>query len=143
MARVVPIRRTASPSPSRKKTIPKALKEQVWLQHVGTAFSSKCKTSWCTNIMNVFDYHTSHIVAEALGGPTDIGNLIPLCAKCNLSMGTMSFDDWSRLSTISGATNPVMINTPIIAIAAGSPASYASATVPIVPLGSPSCFCRR
>jgi 5-methylcytosine-specific restriction endonuclease McrA len=81
----------------KKKGIPKALKEQVWLAHVGAHFSSKCKTPWCKNGITVFDYHTSHLVPESLGGPTVLDNLIPLCAKCNLSMGTMTYSDWCKI----------------------------------------------
>ena len=89
---------TASPQKYQKKSIPKALKQQVWLHHVGQHFSSRCKTPWCSNIITVFDYHTSHIIPESGGGATNLNNLIPLCANCNLSMGTMTFTEWSRMA---------------------------------------------
>ena len=88
---------TATPK-YQKRAIPKALREQVWLHHIGHQFSAHCKTPWCSNTMTVFDYHTSHMIPEIDGGPADIGNLIPLCSKCNLSMGTMTFGEWSRLA---------------------------------------------
>ena len=33
-----------------------------------------------------FDFHVGHIILESKGGATKIDNLIPLCARCNLSM---------------------------------------------------------
>ncbi len=101
MPRVMPLsmRGDSPPIAARysKKQIPKALKEQVWLHHVGESFSSKCKTPWCKNTITVFDYHTSHIVPEVSGGPLTLENLIPLCSKCNLSMATMQFQQWADM----------------------------------------------
>jgi 5-methylcytosine-specific restriction endonuclease McrA len=82
----------------QKRAIPKALREQVWIYHIGHQFSARCMTPWCSNTITVFDYHTSHMIPEIDGGPTDISNLIPLCSKCNLSMGTMTYSEWSRLA---------------------------------------------
>ena len=48
-----------------KKSIPKGLKEQVWLKHVGQKFNAKCTVSWCTNIITPFNYHCAHIIAES------------------------------------------------------------------------------
>ena len=99
MVKIVPIQ-IDNPK-YHKKTIPKALKEQVWLLHMGRVFEGKCRTRWCNNKMTVFDFHTSHDVAEVNGGTTDIHNLIPLCSKCNLSMGTMTFKEWSQIVRIT------------------------------------------
>ena len=83
----------------RKIPIPKALREQVWIAKVGKKFQSKCLTPWCTNTMNVFDQHCSHDIPESAGGATSIENLIPLCARCNLSMGNeYTYKQWSRIS---------------------------------------------
>jgi hypothetical protein len=32
-----------------KDKIPKALREQVWLRHIGKKYQSKCKIAWCEN----------------------------------------------------------------------------------------------
>ena len=80
----------------RKNKIPAALREQVWIHHCGRRFQSKCSVIWCKNYINVFDFQCGHKHAEAQGGPTTLENLIPLCQRCNQSMGTMHFDEWTR-----------------------------------------------
>ena len=80
-----------------KAPIPKALREQVWLLAMGQAFQGKCPTNWCTNKINVFDFHVGHKIPESKGGPTTIDNLIPICSRCNLSMGNQyTTDEWSE-----------------------------------------------
>jgi 5-methylcytosine-specific restriction endonuclease McrA len=82
-----------------KATVPKALREQVWLTHVGRRYESKCVVRWCKNIMTVFDFHVGHDIPESQGGATEISNLRPICARCNLSMGSQyTVQQWARLS---------------------------------------------
>jgi 5-methylcytosine-specific restriction endonuclease McrA len=38
------------------------------------------------------EFHCGHIIAEANGGQTNIDNLRPICAQCNLSMGKMNMN---------------------------------------------------
>jgi hypothetical protein len=90
-----------------KRKIPKALREQVWISNAGNQFSIKCFTPWCKNIINAFDFHCGHKLAEANGGSTHITNLIPLCSRCNLSMGTKSYTEWISLSTPITSGSPV------------------------------------
>lgn len=86
------------PKPYKKANIPKALREQVWLKYIGTNFESKCIIKWCKNRMTVFDFHVAHNTPESNGGKTDITNLRPLCARCNLSMGSKyTIDQWNGL----------------------------------------------
>ena len=70
----------------KKKRIPKALREQVWIKHNKNKFEVKCPISWCRNRITCFDWHCGHIRPESKGGRTCISNLKPICAKCNLSM---------------------------------------------------------
>jgi len=79
-----------------KKKIPKALREAVWIRHVGRKFEAKCMTAWCQNIMTVFDFQTSHDIPESKGGPMTLDNLFPLCGRCNQSMGNQyTFSEWT------------------------------------------------
>ncbi len=80
----------------KKAAIPKALREQVWLSYGGPEFDKKCAVTWCTNRITAFSFHVGHVIAESKGGPTVLENLLPLCANCNLSMGTKSIDEWSK-----------------------------------------------
>jgi 5-methylcytosine-specific restriction endonuclease McrA len=98
-------KKTVSPQHvSKKANIPKALREQVWIQNVGNHFEHKCLVEWCQNKMNVFDFHVGHNIPESRGGSTNITNLKPICARCNLSMGSQySIEEWAhiRINTIN------------------------------------------
>jgi len=78
----------------KKAHIPKALRIAVWKTYigleVGTTLCMVCKT----NSLNQMDFHCGHIVPEAEGGPTCLSNLRPVCAKCNLSMGTKNLEEF-------------------------------------------------
>ena len=81
----------------RKAKIPKALREQVWLTYNKTQFNSKCWVKWCNNVVTPFNFQVGHNVPESRGGSTDIPNLRPICASCNLSMGSRySIDEFSN-----------------------------------------------
>lgn len=83
-------------TPYVKGKIPKALREQVWLTHMGQRFEAKCKVVWCKNRINVFDYQCGHNIPESKGGKTNLGNLLPICARCNISMGNeYTIDEWN------------------------------------------------
>lgn len=82
----------------KKQTIPKALKEQVWIQNFGKKFQHKCYINWCSNIINVFDYHVGHNVHESKGGKLCLENLKPICSRCNHSMSNnYTISEWLEL----------------------------------------------
>ena len=82
-----------------KATIPKALREQVWLTHMGRRYEGKCIVAWCKNNMTVHDFHVGHDIPESKGGATELSNLLPICSRCNLSMGSQySVKEWTKLS---------------------------------------------
>ena len=75
-----------------------AERQQVWLKHCGKVFETKCKISWCTNMMSVFQFHVGHDEPKANGGSNDLENLVPICANCNLSMGSKhTIKEWDKL----------------------------------------------
>ena len=85
-------------SPTPKLKIPKALREQVWLTSIGKKYSERCTIRWCSNVINVFDFHVGHNIPESKGGLTELENLRPICARCNLSMNNnYSIDTWNKL----------------------------------------------
>lgn len=80
-----------------KESIPKALREQVWIKQMGRRFEGKCPVKWCQNQINVFDFQCGHNIPESRNGRTDISNLIPLCARCNVSMSNQyTIDEWNK-----------------------------------------------
>ena len=81
-----------------KTKIPRALREQVWLQNIGKQYERKCLIPWCENIINVFDFHVGHNIPESKGGGLNINNLKPICNRCNLSMSNQySIEEWSKM----------------------------------------------
>lgn len=91
----------------RKKAIPKAMREQIWIREFGKVFEAKCKTTWCQNTINAWDFQAGHDIPESKGGRLEPGNLVPICARCNLSMSdTYTFKEWNAMSGTT-ATVPV------------------------------------
>lgn len=62
-------------------------KDDVW-DNYNRSDRGRCPC--CASLIWKVHHHKSHIIAHAEGGNEDIENLIPLCQKCNSSMGTMS-----------------------------------------------------
>lgn len=86
-----------------KKSIPKALRQQIWLKHIGEKFTGKCVTKWCKNPITVFNYECGHNIPESKGGSTSINNLFPICGNCNRSMGDLySIDEWQKFGEHKG-----------------------------------------
>jgi len=96
----------------KKTKIPIALKQQVWLKHNGETFKAKCMVKWCSNQITVFNFHAGHNIPEAQNGPTIVDNLFPICATCNLSMGSnYTIDQFSDLIIVEQVdTKPRIIH---------------------------------
>jgi len=79
-----------------KASIPRALKNEVWIAYVGKVFEAKCGVRWCTTTITPFTFEAGHNVPESRGGATTVANLRPICSQCNKSMGcTYSIDEFS------------------------------------------------
>jgi 5-methylcytosine-specific restriction endonuclease McrA len=85
-----------APQKLRKKSIPKSLKKLVWDtwigEDVGSTFCMCCNHEKIRQI----EFHCGHIISEKQGGGLTVENLRPICAQCNLSMGTMNMHDFKR-----------------------------------------------
>lgn len=82
----------------KKQKIPAAIREATWIQNCGRVFEHKCLTPWCLNKITVFEFQAGHNIPESKGGPTTVDNLVPICARCNLSMGDRyTFTEWAAL----------------------------------------------
>ncbi len=83
---------------SSRIKIPKAVREQVWIQTFGKLFNHKCYINWCENEINVYDFSIGHNIPVSNGGTNELDNLKPICARCNLSMSnTYTIDQWNTL----------------------------------------------
>jgi len=101
--------------PKKKAPIPAAFREQIWLRQFGKVYEAKCPTPWCQNTITVYDFQSGHNIPESKGGPTTPENLIPLCSRCNLSMGDRyTFDEWASINTRS--PNPPSQTVPVVHI---------------------------
>jgi len=80
----------------KKKHIPKALKKLVWDTWIGpTVGCTKCLCCEHEEIRQI-EFHCGHIISEAKGGENKVDNLKPICAQCNLSMGTMDMNEFKE-----------------------------------------------
>ena len=79
---------------SSKKSIPKVLKDLCWKKWIGEHVS-KSKCTCCEmNDITMNSFHCGHIQAEAHGGKLSVDNLKPICAGCNLSMGSENMNEF-------------------------------------------------
>jgi hypothetical protein len=67
----------------KKKTIPAAMRRQVWIRDFGKDLIGRCYT--CQKEIDAFDFDCGHNFPEVAGGPTSVSNLVVQCSKCNRS----------------------------------------------------------
>jgi hypothetical protein len=88
----------------------KKIRQEVWVEHNGTAFESICYIDWCTNIINVFNYQVGHDIPKSKGGPNNLNNLKPICESCNQSMGNKyTIKEWNKLFTVPNNKKELLI----------------------------------
>ena len=86
----------STPVKTKKKSIPKAVKDLSWNKWVGDDIG-KTKCMCCgVNEIKMNSFHCGHVIAEAAGGKATVDNLRPICSACNLSMGTENLEDFKR-----------------------------------------------
>lgn len=78
----------------KKKTIPVALKRNVWNKWIGEDIGkTKCLCCKLTEI-TMLNFVCGHIIAEANGGELKLDNLKPICVSCNSSMGVQNMNEY-------------------------------------------------
>ncbi|MBI2872906.1 MAG: HNH endonuclease [Chloroflexi bacterium] len=75
----------------RRRSIPKAVKDQVWFKYIG-AGKAEGKCYVCGRTIHIVDFDVGHNRAKSKGGGDSIDNLRPICRTCNTSMGTQSIE---------------------------------------------------
>jgi hypothetical protein len=81
---------------NKKHTISKALRIAVWDAYFGLDKGrSKC---FCCETADIIqsDFECGHVIAEALGGKTDVDNLRPICITCNRGMLTKNLYEFKK-----------------------------------------------
>ena len=73
----------------KKKPIPKAVKDALWKKYHGDNGVAKCFVCEDTEI-RMTAFHAGHIISDKDGGLPVVDNLIPICATCNTSMGSIN-----------------------------------------------------
>ena len=79
-----------------KKKISATMKAVVWNTHIGEDVGSTTCCVCQTYKITQLSFHCGHIVSEANGGPTTVANLLPICGKCNCSMGVKNLHDFKQ-----------------------------------------------
>ena len=87
---------TAEPLNDKRKNIPKHVKTLVWNKYIGSDVAQADCVSCRSEKISIRNFHCGHVVSEAAGGYVTINNLRPICAACNLSMGTKSMNEFTR-----------------------------------------------
>ena len=74
-----------------RKSIPKKIRSPGWENAFGASTQGKCHCCNC-DLNCLGSWHAGHILAACNGGSDTADNLRPICASCNLSMGSEHMD---------------------------------------------------
>ena len=88
------------PSGGSALKCPKRLRSLVWRHWNGDLLIARCFVPWCGAPLCAIEasWHCAHRVAAVHGGPLEVANLLPVCASCNLGMGTRTLDEWCAIA---------------------------------------------
>ncbi|MFQ5620687.1 MAG: HNH endonuclease [Candidatus Nanoarchaeia archaeon] len=79
----------------KRRTIPKKVKQDLWFRCFGPKKAEgNCKV--CDDKIHFYDFEVGHIKARARGGTDNLNNLMPICSRCNKSMGTQHMKKYKR-----------------------------------------------
>lgn len=96
----------------KKKSIPKVVKDLAWNTWIGEDVA-RAKCMCCgVNEIKMNSFHCGHVTAEVNGGKTTVDNLRPICAACNLSMGTVNLNDFKMKCGFISVSKPAPVPAP-------------------------------
>jgi hypothetical protein len=84
---------TPSFKPYIKDSIPRAVKNCLWINYFNTSRVGVC-TCCLREPITINNFHAGHKKSEREGGSTTLDNLAPICPLCNSSMGTMHMEEF-------------------------------------------------
>jgi esterase/lipase len=117
----------------KKKTIPKVVKDLTWQRWIGDDIA-KAKCLCCgVNEIKMNSFHCGHVISEAMGGPTTVDNLRPVCATCNLSMRTQHMEKFKGQHGLGqiASSNPLTLTANNIIASATIGTTLLSVSVPV------------
>ena len=88
--------------PKNRKSIPAAIRCSVWRKY-NDSLDGYCPLCFPSTIISIDNFDCGHIISYKNGGKDSIDNLIPLCVKCNRSMGATDIKDYCEAH---GIANP-------------------------------------
>jgi hypothetical protein len=89
-----PVIAPAAPKKAKKSKITLAMREQIWKKYIGRTIDCMCPVCQ-TRLISMTDFSAGHITAEAMGGATDVTNLLPICGNCNSRMSTENLFEYT------------------------------------------------
>jgi hypothetical protein len=81
---------------NKQQMIYQAIKTKIWRKYCGENFKTKCCVEFCINEISISNFEAGFILAEAKGGDVSVDNLIPICSKCNKSIGNKHLREWEQ-----------------------------------------------
>ena len=90
-----------------KDKITLAMREEIWDKYIGDKSKAKCPVCQ-TSIIKMTGFSAGHIIAEAVGGVTNITNLVPICGHCNSRMSTENLFDYTLKNYMRAPVFPGM-----------------------------------
>lgn len=89
--------REPKPKPQyKRKGIPPRVRKDVWQKYCGDKDAGSCYVCGKEVKRDNRGWDCSHVVADALGGPSTVANLRVCCPHCNRSMGTQNLYDYKK-----------------------------------------------
>jgi hypothetical protein len=88
-----------------KKNIPKKIKELVWDKYIGEKYGTGICLCCNETLIKQMSFHCGHVKSEKNGGDSTLENLRPICASCNLSMGTRNMNEFMETYNLSSNVN--------------------------------------
>lgn len=79
----------------KRRPIDKNMRHIVWEKYNKKEYEGKCYC--CGDTIYIKSFHVGHNKAVAKGGDDSITNLRPICSSCNLSMKTMSIEEYKKM----------------------------------------------
>jgi hypothetical protein len=77
-----------------RKSIPNHIRKKLWEQTFLDEYHGTCEVCNCK--INKDEFHCGHVKAVAKGGTDSLNNLRPVCAACNLGMGTENMNSYKK-----------------------------------------------